>query len=287
MIVRSYIMSTDSIEDMINKSRNNLASENNVVVIDGFMEMDHVKEIHALCVESLENPDPSNEWWYHKFPGPEYASYAKGKYAEECQNRIIDEDSYHRKKNPLLKYYMDKMSVVISYMVGRKVVPIFHFNRHQSIEGVTCPGHTDSEGAAPEGINYLPDYSPNHLYEPAIIEYSANIYINDDYDEGELYFPDYDLKITHTPGQLVFFPGTVEYTHAVHTVRNGTRWNLITHLARPKLIEMHSIIHNMWSVMTDEQKSLFPEEWNDGWQPRGVREGNLEKGLYDEFALLS
>lgn len=244
---------------------------NNIHVVENFMEPDHVKEIHALCVESLENPDPSKEWWYNKFPGPEYTEHTYGRYKEVCETGLV---GYHERKHPLLKHYMDKVADVISYEAGRKVVPIFHFNRHQSVDGVTCPGHTDSEGMSPEGVNYLPDYSPNHHYEPAIIEFSANIYINDDYEDGELYFPEYDVTITHTPGQLVFFPGTLEFVHAVHTVKNGTRWNLITHLARPKLIKLHSTIHNMWNLMTDEQKSNFPESWEDEWRPRGVREGN-------------
>lgn len=247
---------------------------NNIHVIENFMKPYHVQEIHELCVESLENSDPSKEWWYNKCdPGPEYVEYTYGSYKEACEANLVRFD-YHEGRHPLLKYYMDKVADVISYETGRKVVPIFHFNRHQSVDGVGCPGHTDSESMSSEGINYLPDYSPNHYYEPALIEFSANIYINNDYEDGELYFPEYDITITHTPGQLVFFPGTLEFVHGVHTVKNGTRWNLITHLARPKLIQLHSTIYNMWNLMTDEQKSNFPEFWEDESRPRGVRGEN-------------
>jgi len=248
------------------------ASPDNIYVVENFMEKEHVEELHRLCDLSLEDPSLP-EWWYNKFPGPEYTEYTFGKYRDLCESDI---DQYHVGKNPLLKKYMDKMTDLISFTAGRKVVPIFHFNRHKSVHGITCPGHTDSESHGPDGIRYLPDYSPNHLYEPAIIEFSANIYLNNNYDDGLLYFPDYDIKIKHTPGQLVFFPGTVEYVHAVETVLNGTRWNLITHLARPKLIMMHSAMHNMWSMLSDEQKLNFPSEWEDEFRPRGVREGNVK-----------
>lgn len=246
------------------------ANPANIKVVENFMDIEHVNIIHDLCKKSLENPK-LEEWWYHKFPGPEYVEFAGGKYKDTCELSLFD---YRRNKHPLLKYYLDKVTDIISYEAGRKVVPIFNFNRHQTLEGGICPGHTDSEGYCGNGIMYLPEYSPNHLYEPAIIEFSANIYINNDYDCGQLYFPEYDIVINHTPGQLVFFPGTMEYNHAVYEVKNGTRWNLLTHFARPKLIMMHSIIHNLWGVLNDEQKKMFPESWNDGPQPRGVREGN-------------
>jgi hypothetical protein len=248
----------------------NKASPDNIKVFEGFMDPDHVEVIHELCKNSLDNLHAS-EWWYNKFPGPEYTENAIGEYKRKCELGL---QHYHQEKNPLLKFYIDKVTDLISYEAGRTVVPIFNFNRHQTLSGGICPGHTDSEAYSHEGVSYLPEYSPNHLYEPAIIEFSANIYINNDYDGGSLYFPDYDITINHTPGQLVFFPGTLQYNHAVHKVENGTRWNLLTHFARPKLIQMHSIIHNLWSVLTDEQKSMFPESWNDGPQPRGVREGN-------------
>jgi hypothetical protein len=248
----------------------NKSDPKNVRVIENFMDIEHVNIIHNLCKESFDSKTMT-EWWYNKFPGPEYTGYAIGEYKQKCQLGTAD---YHNGKNPLLKFYIDKVTELISYESGRIVVPIFHFNRHQTISGITCPGHTDSESIKSEGPDYLPEYSPNHLYEPAIIEFSASIYINNDYDGGELYFPEYDLVIDHTPGQLVYFPGTIEYRHGVHEVTSGTRWNLLTNYARPKLIQMHSIIHNLWNILTDEQKSMFPQSWNDGPQPRGVREGN-------------
>lgn len=249
-----------------------LCNPNNIVVIENFMDLEDVKIIDALCRKSLEDPD-FPEWWYSKFPGEDYVSYAKGEYKKKCEQFT---QNYHHDKHPLLKKYMDKVAALITYEVGRKVVPMFTFNRHQTLCTGLCPGHTDSESMSSNGIDYMPEYSPNHIYEPAIIEFSANIYINNDYDGGQLCFPDYDIEIQHTPGQLVWFPGNVHFVHAVNKITSGNRWNLLTHLARPKLIEMHSMLHNLWHVMTPEQKSLFPESWNAGENPRGITENNLE-----------
>lgn len=42
------------------------------------------------------------------------------------------------------------------------------------------------------------------------------IYLNDDYEGGEIGFPDYDIKIKPKPGDLVIFP--YFYLHEVHLV---------------------------------------------------------------------
>jgi hypothetical protein len=248
------------------------ASPDNIYVVENFMDKEDVEELHSLCDLSLEDPSLP-EWWYNKFPGPEYTEHTFGEYRDKCEAGIIN---YHLGKHPALKVYLEKAVDLISYTIGRKVVPIFHFNRHKSVEGITCPGHSDAESYGPDGVNYLPDYSPNHIYEPAIIECTSNLYVNNNYDGGSLYFPEYEIEISHKPGQLIFFPGTIEYVHGVHEVLNGNRWNMISHMARPKLIMMHSAIYNMWQMLSDDQKKHFPDKWEDEFRPRGIREGHVK-----------
>ena len=49
-------------------------------------------------------------------------------------------------------------------------------------------------------------------------------YINDDYDGGEIVFPDYDLKIKPKSNSLVMFPGNENYLHGVLEVSEGFRY---------------------------------------------------------------
>jgi hypothetical protein len=119
-----------------------LCNPNNIVVIENFMEPEHVKEIHALCLKSLEDPE-FPEWWYNKNPGIDYTNYAKGEYGKKCEEQLGQD--YHFNKHPLLQMYMDKVAKRITYEVGRRVVPMFTFNRHQTLCTGLCPGHTDSE----------------------------------------------------------------------------------------------------------------------------------------------
>ncbi len=48
-------------------------------------------------------------------------------------------------------------------------------------------------------------------------------YLNDDYDGGEIVFPDYGLKIKPKPNSLIMFPGNENYLHGVLEVLKGFR----------------------------------------------------------------
>jgi hypothetical protein len=52
------------------------------------------------------------------------------------------------------------------------------------------------------------------------------IYLNDNYDGGELYFPDKKISIKPKPKMLVMFPGNDYYIHGVAENKNNTRFNL-------------------------------------------------------------
>lgn len=235
----------------------------NIKVIDNFMSKDETKELIYAC----EN-ETDHVWWYQKFPGPEYAMHALGEYQKLCTDMTV---GYHSQKNPILKKYIEKLSNTISYDIGKKLIPIFHFNKHTVMPDKETAPHTDAGSKHMDDIDYLSDYSPKHCYEPCLSEYTAIIYLNDNYDGGNLYFPEYNLEINHTPGQLVYFPAGAEYAHGVSMVKNHARWNLITHLTSPLLIQMHSIIYNMWSTMTVEQKKSFPSDWENNHIAKGIR----------------
>jgi hypothetical protein len=104
------------------------------------------------------------------------------------------------------------------------------------------------------GIGYNKHFS---LYEPTYInegfnilryqtgqEYKAHydggtagarsispiLYLNDDYDGGELEFVNFDIKIKPESGMLVVFPASFPYAHIAHPVTNGTKYAIVTWL---------------------------------------------------------
>jgi hypothetical protein len=53
------------------------------------------------------------------------------------------------------------------------------------------------------------------------IRYATILYINDDYNEGELFFKNLNLKLRPKPGEMLFFPGDDKHEHGVEHVADG------------------------------------------------------------------
>jgi len=57
---------------------------------------------------------------------------------------------------------------------------------------------------------------------------SALVYLNDDYEGGELEFTNFNIKIKPEPGMLILFPSNYAYTHIAHPVISGTKYAIVT-----------------------------------------------------------
>ena len=61
--------------------------------------------------------------------------------------------------------------------------------------------------------NPFPDYDINSLF-----------YYNDDFDGGELYYPQHGITVRPEPGLAVLHPGDINYLHGVKMVTSGERF---------------------------------------------------------------
>jgi predicted 2-oxoglutarate/Fe(II)-dependent dioxygenase YbiX len=60
---------------------------------------------------------------------------------------------------------------------------------------------------------------------------SAIIYLNDDYEGGELEFVHFGIKMKPKVGSVVVFPSNYPYSHIAHAVTNGTKYAIVTFIA--------------------------------------------------------
>jgi len=67
-----------------------------------------------------------------------------------------------------------------------------------------------------------------HVAKKYLSKKSGLLYLNDDYEGGELVFPDQGLSIKPESGSLIFFEGDHKKPHGVNMVISGPRYNLIT-----------------------------------------------------------
>jgi len=59
---------------------------------------------------------------------------------------------------------------------------------------------------------------------------SVLIYLNDDYEGGEIEFPNFKTKIKPKAGTLILFPSNYAYGHIAHPVTSGTKYVIVTWL---------------------------------------------------------
>jgi len=85
-----------------------------------------------------------------------------------------------------------------------------------------------------EAINFV-RYGPGQHFQvhadhgfSYVCTISSVMYLNDEYEGGELYFPNFDLTIKPEYGDIVFFPSTFIYAHSSLPVKSGTKYAAVT-----------------------------------------------------------
>ena len=168
------------------------ADPSNIVIKENFVSKEHLVEIINYCVLI-------KEW--------------------ESQSDL-GTDSIHipeliERNSPgifsIMQQYVDNVQYEVEYKFGRKL--------ERTNPGIRkwLPGeyqdiHADGETASGwPGYNY-------------IVDYGSIIYLNDEYEGGEIFFPKYNIHIQPKPGTLVFFPSTNMYAHGVTEITDGIRY---------------------------------------------------------------
>lgn len=57
---------------------------------------------------------------------------------------------------------------------------------------------------------------------------SAILYLNNDFEGGEVEFVHHNVKIKPKPGMLLLFPSNYAYSHIAHPVTSGTKYAIVT-----------------------------------------------------------
>jgi predicted 2-oxoglutarate/Fe(II)-dependent dioxygenase YbiX len=174
-------------------------------------------------LESLPHADPSNIVIIENFITEEHLvkilDYCRSAKEWESQSQI-GTDSIHTpeliEKNSteiflIMQEYVDAVQHEVQYKFGRFLERTKPGIRKWNA-GEKQDVHADGETAAGwPAYNY-------------IVDYGSIIYLNDDYEGGEIFFPKYNIHMKPKPGTLIFFPSTNMYAHGVTEVIDGVRY---------------------------------------------------------------
>ena len=124
------------------------------------------------------------------------------------ENKVFAEFSFPKECKAIIKKYRIKSHEVIKQRYGTTLLPN-SMNQH-IIKWPVGPGmedHIDDEA-----------YERNHYHIASLI------YLNDDFEGGELYFPKQGITLKPKAGDLVAFPGNKNYPHGVSEIFSGERY---------------------------------------------------------------
>jgi predicted 2-oxoglutarate/Fe(II)-dependent dioxygenase YbiX len=82
-------------------------------------------------------------------------------------------------------------------------------------EGDLLTPHADN--IEQDGIT--PNKSPHRTY-------GGVVYLNDDFEGGEIYYPNLNIQVKPEPGMLVIHPADLKFTHGVKKVESGIRYTI-------------------------------------------------------------
>lgn len=165
-----------------------------------------------------------------------------GAYAQEVKRRQSEWSA--TSTHPLSAVYGEKIMRIASDTYGRTLVHRLIPYYKKFLVGSDHSPHADNEALDKGVVDFMPKYSPSEFNTPVLIEVAANLYLNDDFEGGELFFPMLDLSIKPKARQLILFPGGHEYIHGVKQITKGDRCVLFSPLTSPQRLLLHMHAYN-------------------------------------------
>ena len=179
----------------------------NIHVIENFIDSDDVKKIIGFARNIKEWHNDQLENTYNEEGVCTYdASYWNDRQCTATILKRLDSGIYD-----LIDHYIAKMA--------KTMEDIFHVKLTSRppclirwFGGIEQQPHADKQ---------LNDGSPNPF---PTYDINSLFYYNDDFEGGELYYPQHDIIVKPKPGLAVLHPGDFYYMHGVKPVISGERY---------------------------------------------------------------
>jgi hypothetical protein len=146
-----------------------------------------------------------------------------------------------------------KFKEAVEAVFERKVRPNTSHAQKWDVGGFANP-HSDNSDS--EGV-------PNAF---EINKYVGVLYLNDDYEGGELYFPDHDIEFKPNKYSYYVFCGGVENIHGVKEITKGTRYTMVSFWDFEEA-EYDQATLDKWDEEEKQvriQQAIQKEEWAKG-----------------------
>jgi len=182
------------------------SKKDSIVVIGNFVEPEHLKTIQKFLPTINEWADPGESQYSEDGTCLYNADYWRHR---QCSGEIIQKLNNDIYK--IIEFYINKMQKVLTET----------FSVQLSSRPPVLVKWTPGTEQRPHADKQLNDGSPNPFPN---YDLNSLIYYNDDFEGGELYYPEHDIVIKPEPGLAVAHPGDIHFLHGVKRIISGERW---------------------------------------------------------------
>ena len=181
---------------------------NNIFVIKNFITEDEENKLMNY-IYSLSQSDWETEY------NNSLKAFCLYKFGTDDVEKLVKEGKFEITENWSDKNMSLHADPEIDSLTNQIVIRIFNLLSNYSDYVPKGPGVIQRQQP---GVSLTPHFDQHT--DPSI-SHAAIIYLNDNYIDGELYFPNKDYKIKPKKISLVIFPGTQEYMHGVFPPGDG------------------------------------------------------------------
>ena len=150
---------------------------------------------------------------------------------EEGRLKIISIINEHGYKNTLLRFHSNPVVLVVPFD-EEEVINLMRKYSDKACSIQKQEHDFDRELFTTEGWLSLwlegswagPHFDADYGYES--LKFSTVVYLNDDFEGGEISFPAQEFKYKPKAGDAVIFPASNEYVHEVLPVTRGRRYTI-------------------------------------------------------------
>lgn len=177
----------------------------NIIPNTSFL-INEIEETNEFCSE-YTNISKWKEWTASNDTS---LVYGQGKDGVFSPRKLIDENDFRIFQVSSIINYAIKYGIV-NYCSLKKIqepwLPDF-FQIKKYVPGADMGPHIDSN-------------DPTDIKHPIV---SGVLYLNDNYEGGEIEFPNQNISIKPSPGSLIIFPSTSPYLHHPKKIINGNKY---------------------------------------------------------------
>jgi hypothetical protein len=173
--------------------------------VDNFLSQDQIDTfwgiIHSTSQEDWEVEYHANLKWF-----------CMEKFGRDDVDNLVAEGKFEITQN-----WKDKNFNILHHEIQRPLYDVVNSMVVKADPELILSGLATIQRMQP-GVE-LKSHTDQHT-DPSI-KYATIVYINDDYADGEIFFPKLDIQLKPKPGTMLFFPGNEEYEHGVKHVGDG------------------------------------------------------------------